>query len=287
MGVVGGSGRYAIEGLEDLREETIDTPRGAPSGPIAFGRIGGVEARVIARHGPAHAIPPSHVNYRANVDAMKRAGATDIISISACGSLREDLAPGDFVIVDQFIDRTSGREASFFGPGCVAHVSMARPICPTLADAAFNACEAAGARVKRGGAYICINGPQFSSKAESALYRQWGAAVIGMTNATEAKLAREAELPYATIAMVTDYDCWRDADAEVDVAAVLEVMRANTEVAKRAIPRIATELSAIRTLSPLGVETCLDVAIITPPHARDPEMLAKLDAVAARVLHAQ
>ena len=284
LGIIGGSGLYAIEGLRNVRSETVDTPWGAPSGPLTFGQLEGVDLVFIARHGAHHTIPPHAINYRANIDALKRAGVTDIISISACGSFREELSPGTFVIVDQFIDRTTGREASFFGPGCVAHVSMANPVCPALTDALAAACAEIDVQTTHGGTYVCMNGPQFSSRAESLAYKAMGADVIGMTNMPEAKLAREAELPYATLAMVTDYDCWRDAEPHVEVANVLEVMAQNNRSARLLLPALARHLSAERQPSPLGIETCLDFALITPPGHRDPSLLAKLDAVAGRAL---
>ncbi len=287
LGFIGGSGLYAVDGVERAEEREIETPWGRPSGPIVFGSIDDVPVRFLARHGPGHTLPPAGVNYRANIDAMKRAGVTDLISVSACGSFREDLAPGTFVIVDQFIDRSVHRDNSFFGAGCVAHVSMAQPICPTLAAAAAAACEALAIPHAPVGTYLCMDGPQFSTRAESHLYRSWGCDVIGMTNATEAKLAREAELPYASIAMVTDYDCWHEEEEAVEVGRILEVMRANVEKAKRLVPMLARNLGPARAPSPLGVETCLDQAIITPPEARDPAMLKKLDAVAGRALRPQ
>lgn len=284
IGVIGGSGVYSINSLENIARLDIDTPWGAPSGPITTGAIGGVEVAFLARHGEGHRLSPDDVNYRANIDAMKRAGVSDLISISACGSFREDLAPGMFVIVDQFIDRTSGRETSFFGKGCVAHVSMAEPICRALGDAIEASLRSLSIPHHRGGTYICINGPQFSTRAESRLYRSWGADVIGMTNMPEAKLAREAELPYASVAMVTDYDCWREGKAGVEVADILEVMSRNSQAARRLLLDLAPRLGPTRSPSPLGVERTLDAAIITPPDARDPEVLAKLDAVAGRAL---
>lgn len=285
IGVIGGSGLYEMEGLESAETMTVETPWGAPSDPLVKGRIGNVTLVFLPRHGKGHRLTPTAVPYRANIDALKRAGCTDVLSISACGSLKEDYAPGDFVMVDQFIDRTFAREKSFFGPGIVAHVSMADPICSRLLGLAGDAAEAAGAKVHRGGTYITMEGPQFSSRAESFLYRQWGCDVIGMTNMPEAKLAREAELPYATIAMVTDYDCWRDGTEAVSVSNVLEVMRANTETAKTAVLNLARSLQDTpRAPSPQGIETCLDWAMITAPEARDPAMLEKLDAVAGRVL---
>lgn len=285
IGFIGGSGLYGLDGLEQSREHFIETAWGAPSGPLVSGVLAGTDVVFLARHGAGHAIPPSAVNYRANIEAMKRAGVTDIFSVSACGSFKENLAPGTFVLVDQFIDRTAGRETSFFGPGCVAHVSMAHPICPSLQGAAAHACKAIDIPHQVGGTYLCINGPQFSSLAESNLYRSWGCDVIGMTNLPEAKLAREAELPYATIAMVTDYDCWHEEEGPVDVASVLAVMKENTERAKRLLPLLAESLGAEREPCPLGVDTCLDFAIITPPEARDPAMVAKLEVIAGRVLN--
>ena len=284
LGVIGGSGLYAIDGLAEARRETIATPWGAPSGPLVIGRLNGVDVLFLARHGEGHTLPPGAINYRANIDAMKRAGATDLVSISACGSLKEELAPGCFVIVDQFIDRTTTREKSFFGPGLVAHVSMARPICPALSLALAESCASVGVPYVERGTYICIDGPQFSSLAESNLYRSWGCDVIGMTNMPEAKLAREAELPYASLAMVTDYDCWRAGEKPVEVADVLDIMRANTAAAKRMLVDLAGRLGPTRKPSPLGIERVLDFAIITPPEARDPAMVRKLDAVAGRVL---
>lgn len=284
LGVIGGSGVYAISALNKAQRVDVDTPWGRPSGPLTLGVLGGVDVIFLARHGEGHRIPPGEVNYRANIDALKQLGATDLISISACGSFREDLAPGVFVIVDQFIDRTSGRESSFFGRGCVAHVSMAEPVCPALGDAIEATLKALSIPHHRGGTYLCIDGPQFSSRAESLLYKSWGADVIGMTNMPEAKLAREAELPYATVAMVTDYDCWREGEDAVEVADILEVMRRNTEAARRMLVDLTARLGATRELSPLRIETALDAAIITPPEARDPNLLKKLETVAGRAL---
>lgn len=284
VGVIGGSGVYALDAIEGAEKILIETPWGAPSGPVVRGRMNGVAVAFLARHGEGHAIPPSEVNYRANIDALKRAGVTDVLSVSACGSFREEYAPGVFVIVDQFIDRTSGRQASFFGKGCVAHVSMADPVCPALGDALEASCAALAIPHHRGGTYLCIDGPQFSSRAESLLYKSWGADVIGMTNMPEAKLAREAELPYASVAMVTDYDCWREDTAHVEVASVLAVMKKNTESARRLVADVVRRLGPTRARSLLGIETALDFAIITPPEARDPALLQKLDAVAGRAL---
>lgn len=285
IGVIGGSGLYSVDGLDHTETLTVDTPWGRPSDALVKGTIGDATFIFLPRHGKGHRLTPSTVPYRANVDALKRLGCTDVLSISACGSLKEAYAPGDFVMVDQFIDRTFAREKSFFGPGMVAHVSMADPICPRLSMLAGDAAHKAGAKVHRGGTYLTMEGPQFSSRAESHLYRQWGCDVIGMTNAPEAKLAREAELPYATVAMVTDYDCWREEEEGVTVASVLEVMAANTAKAKDMLKHLAASLQGVeRTPSPLNTETCLDYALITAPEARDPALLAKLDAVAGRVL---
>jgi len=287
LGIIGGSGVYAMDGLSDLREERIASPWGEPSDALRFGVLEGVDVVFLARHGRGHALGPSDINYRANIDALKRAGVTDLISLSACGSLREDLAPGTFVLVDQFIDRTYARPKSFFGKGCVAHVSMAQPVCPKLVDALANAAEAEDIPYRRGGTYLAMEGPQFSSLAESKLYRSWGCDVIGMTNMPEAKLAREAELPYASVAMVTDYDCWHPDHGAVEVAHVIQTLMANAQKANALIRRVAPLLGPERTPSPAGIETTLDTAIITPPEARDPALLAKLDAVAGRVLKAQ
>ena len=285
IGVIGGSGLYEIDGLEDAEEVRVDTPWGAPSDALIKGRVGDVDLIFLPRHGKGHRLSPTTVPYRANIDALKRLGCTDVLSISACGSLQEKYAPGEFVMVDQFIDRTFAREKSFFGPGMVAHVSVADPICSRLSGLAGDAASSIGATVHRGGTYLTMEGPQFSSRAESHMYRQWGCDVIGMTNMPEAKLAREAELPYATIAMVTDYDCWREDEAAVEVTNVLEVMAANTAKAKAAVSALAASLQGTpRTPSPQGIETCLDYALITSPDARDPAILEKLDAVAGRVL---
>ena len=285
IGVIGGSGLYAIDALEQSRWITVDTPWGAPSDQLLTGRIGAVEFVFLPRHGRAHRLPPSDVNARANVDALKRVGCTDVIAISAVGSLREEFAPGQFVVVDQFIDRTFAREKSFFGPGMVAHVSMADPTCPRLAGLCADAASAARATVVRGGTYLAMEGPQFSSRAESLLYRQWGCDVIGMTAMPEAKLAREAELPYALVGMVTDYDCWRDGEDAVEVTAVIAQMMTNAEVGRELVVRLAELLPPKR--APSAIDTALDSAIITAPEARDPALLAKLDAVCARVTAAQ
>lgn len=286
LGIIGGSGVYAMEGLSEVREERIASPWGEASDALRFGMLEGVEAVFLARHGRGHALGPSDINYRANIDVLKRAGVTDVISVSACGSLREDLAPGTFVLVDQFIDLTYARAKSFFGKGCVAHVSMAQPVCPKLADALERAADAEAIPCRRGGVYVAMEGPQFSSLAESRLYRAWNCDVIGMTNMPEAKLAREAELPYASVAMVTDYDCWHPDHGAVEVAQVIRVLMENAEKAARLLRRAAPLLGPERKPSPLGIENNLDAAIITPPEARDPALLAKLDAVAGRLLKA-
>ncbi len=282
LGVIGGSGLYEIEGLKDPRWVKIDSPFGDPSDELLTGSLGRVKLVFLPRHGRGHRIPPTGVNARANIDALKRAGCTDLISLSAVGSLREALDPGTFVVVDQFIDRTFAREKSFFGEGLVAHVSMAEPVCPRLSAMAAAAGRAAGARIIEGGTYLAMEGPQFSTKAESALYRSWGCDVIGMTNMPEAKLAREAELPYASVAMVTDYDCWREDFAHVEVTHILEVLHGNADMARDLIRRLAAGLPAKRESSP--IDTCLDTALITAPHARDPKAAKRLDAIAGRVL---
>jgi 5'-methylthioadenosine phosphorylase len=282
IGIIGGSGLYAIDGLEDAEWRRVDTPWGQPSDELLFGRIGAVNLVFLPRHGRGHAIPPSELNFRANVDALKRSGVTDILAISSIGSLEEDLPPGHFVVVDQFIDRTVHRASSFFGTGMVAHVSMAYPVCERLSGFAAAAVEAAGGKVATGATYLAMEGPQFSTRAESLLYRDWGADVIGMTAMPEAKLAREAELPYALIGMVTDYDCWRESEAPVEVAEVIAQMHKNGEIARRTVEAFVKALPSERAPSP--IDTCLDVALITDPAKRDPALLAKLDAVAGRAL---
>jgi len=284
LGVIGGSGVYAIDGLERARWERVPSPWGEPSDELHFGTLDGVELVFLPRHGRGHWLSPSDINYRANIDALKRAGVTDIISVSACGSLREDLPPGTFVLVDQFIDRTFARAKSFFGRGLVAHVSMGHPVCPKLVDALESAAKSNGIPYRRGGTYLVMEGPQFSSLAESNLYRSWGCDVIGMTNMPEAKLAREAEIPYATVAMVTDYDCWHPDHDHVDVSTIVRVLNENADKARGLIRRVAPLLGPERTPSPLGIEHALDNAIITAPEARDPDLARKLDAVAGRVL---
>jgi 5'-methylthioadenosine phosphorylase len=285
LGIIGGSGFYGLPGLENVRWEKVMTPWGAPSDEIMFAEISGLPIRFLPRHGRGHPVPPSGINFRANIDALKRSGVTDLISISACGSLKEEFAPGHFVLVDQFVDRTFAREKSFFGPGCVAHVSVADPVSPLLVDAIERAAQAEGVEHTRGGTYLVMEGPQFSTRAESNLYRSWGLDVIGMTNMPEAKLAREAEICYATVAMVTDYDCWHDEHADVDVASVIAVMKGNTEKAQRLVLRLAREFPKDHPACPIGSDRALDVAIITAPEARDASLLRKLDAVAGRVLN--
>lgn len=284
LGIIGGSGFYNLPGLENPRWEKVMTPWGAPSDDILFAELGGLPIRFLPRHGRGHPVPPSAINYRANIDALKRAGVTDLVSVSACGSLREDLAPGHFVLVDQFVDRTFAREKSFFGPGLVAHVSVADPVSPLLVDALEDAMQAEGVTYTRGGTYLVMEGPQFSTRAESNLYRSWGMDVIGMTNMPEAKLAREAELCYATVAMVTDYDCWHDDHADVDVASIIAVMKSNTEKAQRLVARLARDFPREHPACPIGSDRALDVALITAPEARDASLVRKLDAVAGRVL---
>ena len=282
IGVIGGSGLYAIDALQAPQWIEIASPWGAPSDAVLVGRIAGIRFVFLPRHGRGHRLPPSDVNYRANIDVLKRAGCTDILAISAVGSLQEELAPGHFVVVDQFIDRTFARPKSFFGPGMAAHVSMAQPVCERVAGFAAVAADAAGAQVARGGTYLAMEGPQFSSVAESRLYRSWGCDVIGMTAMPEAKLAREAELPYALVGMVTDYDCWRENSAAVEVSAVIAQLQANAETARRLVVEFAQALPAGRPPSP--IDTNLDTAIITAPEARDVGLLAKLDAVCGRLV---
>ena len=282
IGVIGGSGLYALDALEDPQWIAIDTPWGAPSDEILFGRIGDVRVRFLPRHGRGHRLPPSNVDARANIDALKRAGCTDLLAISAVGSLREEMAPGRFVVADQFIDRTRDRPGSFFGPGLVAHVSLADPVCPRLSAMAADAVEAAGGAVTRGATYLAMEGPQFSTRAESLLFRTWGADLIGMTAMPEARLAREAELPYALVGMVTDYDCWRKSDAAVEVSEIIAQMNANGDLARAAVEAFVSALPPERTPSP--IDTVLDRAIVTAPEARDPALLARLDAVAGRYL---
>jgi len=284
IGVLGGSGLYDIPEIEDAQWIAVDTPWGAPSDEIRIGSIAGHKFAFLPRHGRGHRIAPGQLNYRANVDALKRAGATDILAVSAVGSLREELPPGAFVAVEQFIDQTRRRVSSFFGEGIVAHVSMADPVCDRLTGMAAAAASSAGASVTRGATYLAMEGPQFSTRAESNLYRSWGCDVIGMTAMPEARLAREAELPYALMAMVTDYDCWREGEAPVEVEAVIAQLRANATTAGRMLVELAKALPKER--EPSRIDTVLDMAIITPPEARDAKTMAKLDAVCRRLLQA-
>jgi 5'-methylthioadenosine phosphorylase len=281
IGIFGGSGLYEIEALEEAQWIAVDTPWGAPSDALLVGRIEGVKFVFLPRHGRGHRIPPGEVNARANVDALKRAGCTDLIAISAVGSLREELEPGRFVAVDQFVDRTFARESSFFGTGLVGHVSLADPVCPRLSALAADAAEAAGAPVTRGATYLAMEGPQFSTRAESHLYRSWGCDVIGMTASPEYKLAREAEFPYALIGMVTDFDCWRESEAPVEVAEIIAQLQANADTARRLVVELARRLPETREPSP--IDTNLGTALITAAEARDPALLARLDAVCRRV----
>jgi 5'-methylthioadenosine phosphorylase len=283
VGIIGGSGLYEIDGLADVAWRRVETPWGAPSDELCFGRLGDTRVVFLPRHGRGHRIPPNEINFRANIDAMKRAGVTDLISLSAVGSLRADLPPGSFVLVDQFIDRTFARVKTFFGTGCVAHVSMGHPVCGRVGDRIAAAGAASGLAMTRGGTYIVMEGPQFSSMAESNLYRNWGCDVIGMTNMPEAKLAREAEICYATIAMVTDFDCWHPDHDHVTVEQIVEVLLANAEKAKTLIKAVVPLLAADDDC-PRGCRRVLDHALITAPSARDPALTAKLDAVAGRVL---
>ena len=283
IGVLGGSGLYAGIALEDEQQIDVSSPFGAPSGPVTTGRVGDVRVTFLARHGEGHRLPPSAVNYRANIDVMKRCGVTDLVAISAIGSLREAMAPGQIVAVDQFIDRTCSRPASFFGEGLVAHAGLADPVCARLSGLAADAVEAAGGQVHRGGTYVAIEGPQFSARAESRMYREWGGDVIGMTGMPEARLAREAELPYALLGMVTDYDSWRDTEAGVEAYDIMATLAANAQLARGTLAALLASLPATREASP--VDTAMEHAIITAPEHRDPKLVAKLDAVAGRVLH--
>ena len=284
LGIVGGSGIYDVPGVEGAEWRQVDSKWGQPSDAIRIGRIGTTDVAFLPRHGRGHRFSPSDINYRANIDALKRVGVTDLVSLSAVGSLREDLPPGTFVLVDQFIDRTFARAKSFFGAGCVAHVSMAHPVSPLLADRIAAAGIAEGIMCRRGGTYVVMEGPQFSSLAESRLYRSWEASVIGMTNMPEAKLAREAELSYATIAMVTDYNSWHPDHDMVDVASVIRVLNANREHVQRLVARLARDFPSEHEACPIGSDRALDHAIMTAPEARDPALLDKLDVVAGRVL---
>jgi 5'-methylthioadenosine phosphorylase len=286
IGIIGGSGIYDIEGLEDKAWRRVHTPWGEPSDELLEGWLEGVRCVFLPRHGRGHRLSPTHLNYRANIDALKRAGCTDVISLSAVGSLRETLPPGHFVIVDQFIDRSFAREKSFFGDGCVAHVSVAHPVCARLGDALEKAATGLALPVTRGGTYLVMEGPQFSTKAESELYRTWGCSVIGMTNMPEAKLAREAELCYATVAMVTDYDCWHPDHDAVTVDMVVKVLFANAARARALVAAVVPPLGHARGPCPAGCDHALEYAIITAPERRDPDLMRRLDAVAGRMLRA-
>src|SRR5712672_2676956 len=284
LGIIGGSGIYDLPGLENVRDEVIESPWGEPSAPLRMGTLAGLPIVFLPRHGKGHVLSPSDINYRANIDVLKRAGVTDLVALSACGSFREELPPGSFVMVDQFVDRTYKRESSFFGKGCVAHVSMAHPVSPRLRIHLAQAAMAEGIQVVRDGTYVCMEGPQFSTLAESLTYRQLGYSVIGMTNMPEAKLAREAEICYATVAMVTDFDCWHPDHDAVTVQDIIRVLNSNAEKAKRLVARLATDFPRQHEPCPVGSDRALDTALITAPEARDPQLLRKLDAVAGRVL---
>ena len=285
IGVIGGSGVYDIDGLQNAKWQAVESPWGTPSDEILTGSLNGVKMAFLPRHGRGHVHSPSTVPYRANIDALKRLGVTDIISVSACGSFREGMAPGDFVIIDQFIDRTFAREKSFFGTGCVGHVSVAHPTCARLGAACLEAAKAAGVTVHNGGTYLAMEGPQFSSIAESKMYREsWGADVIGMTNMPEAKLAREAEMCYASVAMITDFDSWHPDHGAVNITEIIKVLTGNADKARTLVKGLPARLGATRTPCPNGCDHALDFAIMTAPEARDPALIAKLDAVAGRVL---
>ncbi len=284
LGIIGGSGVYDIDGLEKVREEAVETPFGPPSDRLLLGEVAGQKLAFLPRHGRGHRIAPSGLNFRANIYALKFVGCTEIVSLSAVGSLSEGLAPGTFVIIDQFIDRTFAREKSFFGDGLVAHVSMADPVCPHLGDLIEGAAREVGVNTVRGGTYLVMEGPQFSTRAESELYRGWGCDVIGMTNMPEAKLAREAEMCYATVAMVTDYDCWHDGHDDVTVGAVIKVLQDNADASRTLVRSLAPALAGRKRPCKAGCHRALDNAIITAPEARDQYMVKRLEAVAGRVL---
>jgi 5'-methylthioadenosine phosphorylase len=284
LGIIGGSGFYELPGLKKIEDFSPESPWGDASDRLRRGEIEGKPVVFLARHGRGHRVPPSDINYRANIDCLKRAGVTDLVSLSACGSFRETLAPRTFVLVDQFVDRTFRRTTSFFGPGCVAHVSMAHPVGPKLVERIATAAIAERITYEKGGTYVCIEGPQFSTKAESLAFQAEGWSVIGMTNMPEAKLAREAEITYATVAMVTDYDCWHDEHGPADVPSILKVMRENSADAARLVLRLARDFPVERDSCPVGSDHALDFAIVTSPEFRDPVLIRKLDAVAGRVL---
>ncbi len=284
LGIIGGSGIYDLPGLKNAHSKSVNSPWGKPSAALLTGEIDGLPIVFLSRHDKGHRLSPTDINYRANIDALKRAGVTDLISLSACGSFKEDLPPGTFVLVDQFVDRTQARAKSFFGTGCVAHVSMAHPVSPRLRIHLAEAAMAEGLTVVRDGTYVCIEGPQFSSLAESLTYKNLGYSVIGMTNLPEAKLAREAEICYATVAMVTDFDCWHPDHDAVTVQDIIKVLMANAEKAKQLVVRLARDFPRQHEPCPIGSDRALDNAVFTAPEARDPELLKKLDAVAGRVL---
>src|SRR5438477_11364977 len=284
LGIIGGSGIYDLPGFGHVREFAIETPWGEPSDLLRVGEINGLTVVFLPRHDKGHRLSPSDINYRANIDVLKRAGVTDLVSLSACGSFKEEPAPGTFVLIDQFVDRTHKRESSFFGKGCVAHVSMAHPVSPRLRIHLASAAEAEGIKVVRDGTYVCMEGPQFSTFAESLTYKQLGYSVIGMTNMPEAKLAREAEICYATVAMVTDFDCWHPDHDAVTVQDIIKVLTTNAENAKTLVTRLAKDFPREHEPCPIGSDRALDTALITAPEARDPALLKKLDAVAGRVL---
>jgi 5'-methylthioadenosine phosphorylase len=284
LGIIGGSGIYDLRGLEKVRQKKIKSPWGEPSAPLRIGEIAGLPVVFLPRHDEGHRLSPSDINYRANIDVLKRAGVTDLVSLSACGSFKEELPPGTFVLIDQFVDRTHKRESSFFGKGCVAHVSMAHPVSPRLRIHLAEAAEVEGIRFVRDGTYVCMEGPQFSTLAESLTYRQLGYSVIGMTNMPEAKLAREAEICYATVAMVTDYDCWHPDHDAVTVQDIIKVLTANADKAKSLVARLARDFPREHEPCPIGSDRALDTALITAPEARDKKLMKKLDAVAGRVL---
>ena len=284
LGIIGGSGIYDLPGLTNVREQRIASPWGEPSAPLRIGEIEGLPVVFLSRHDKGHRLSPSDINYRANIDVLKRAGVTDLVSLSACGSFKEELPPGAFVLVDQFVDRTHKRESSFFGKGLVAHVSIAHPVSPLLRAHLRNAAKAEGIPSHWGGTYICMEGPQFSTYAESMTYKQLGYSVIGMTNMPEAKLAREAEICYATVAMVTDFDCWHPDHDAVTVQDIVKVLLANAEKAKGLVARLARDFPREHEPCPNGSDRALDTALITAPEARDPELIKKLDAIAGRVL---
>ncbi len=284
VGIIGGTGLYDLEGFRDAQWVKVESPFGEPSDEILIGSFEGIRVAFLPRHGRGHRVPPTHVNYRANIDTLKRVGVDRILAFSAVGSLKEELSPSTFVLVDQYVDRTHGRETSFFGPGFVAHVSMADPVCSTMNDAVEKAARGLDIELVRGGTYLAMNGPQFSTRAESNLYRSWDCDIIGMTNMPEAKLAREAEIAYTTVAMVTDYDCWHEGHEDVSTELILEVLHRNAENARRLVAAAIPIIGALQAPFPSGVHTALEHAIATAPEYRDPQMVRRLDAVAGRVL---